>query len=38
MLEIIKTKKFSKSLKKLRHKNKILDELEIVVEILITSR
>tara|TARA_B110000091_G_C13354724_1_gene285806 strand:+ start:39 stop:317 length:279 start_codon:yes stop_codon:yes gene_type:complete len=34
MLEIIKTRKFSKSLKKLRHKNKVLDELEIVVEIL----
>lgn len=34
MLELIKTKKFTKSLKKLRHKNKVLDELEIVVDIL----
>ena len=37
MLKLIKTKKFTKNLKKLRHKNKILDELEIAINLLRTE-
>jgi len=38
MLEIYRTNKFLKSYKKIRHKKKILEELQSVIELLINQK